>query len=155
MENKTTCMSGKYKSLCKHNLLTNSELLQVREAERQNNLQTCLSGAYAVLCDRTILSQEELVKVNAVEASAKVNASNRENTSPRPSRVTNGAYLIEMAHDDELFIINGEKYEAQTYCIGWEEGDEIIFIEGSEYGACASAEIFNLDRRESCDVWCE
>ena len=48
-----------------------------------------------------------------------------------------------------------KKYEAQTYCLGWDEGEEVLFIEGSPYGACASAKLYNLDRRESCDVWCE
>ena len=32
-------------------------------------------------------------------------------------------YEIEVSHDDELFIINGEKYEAKTYCFNMEEGD--------------------------------
>lgn len=65
------------------------------------------------------------------------------------------SYEIEVAHDDELFIINGEKFEAQTYCLGWEEGDEVIFLDGSPYGACASATLLNLRTREKCDVWCE
>lgn len=65
------------------------------------------------------------------------------------------SYLIEAAHDDEVFIINGEKFEAQTYCLGWEEGDEILFLEGDPFGACTSAEIFNLRAREKCSVWCE
>lgn len=65
------------------------------------------------------------------------------------------SYEIEVAHNDELFIINGEKFEAQTYCLGWEEGDEVLFLEGSPFGACASAELLNLRTREKCDVWCE
>jgi hypothetical protein len=65
------------------------------------------------------------------------------------------SYEIEMAHNDELFIINGEKFEAQTYCLGWEEGDEVLFLDGSPFGACASAELLNLRTREKCDLWCE
>jgi hypothetical protein len=65
------------------------------------------------------------------------------------------SYEIEVAHNDELFVINGEKFEAQTYCLGWEEGDEIIFLDGSPYGACASATLLNLRTGEKCDVWCE
>ncbi len=73
-----------------------------------------------------------------------------------PSRSTGrDSYEIEVAHNDELFIINGEKFEAQTYCLGWEEGDEVLFLEGSPLGACASAELLNLRTREKCDVWCE
>ena len=64
-------------------------------------------------------------------------------------------YPIDAAVDDEIFIINGEKFEAQTYCLGWSEGESVIFLDGSEYGACASASIFNVERAESCDVWCE
>jgi hypothetical protein len=73
----------------------------------------------------------------------------------RSRRTRPNSYPIEVAHDDELFIINGEKFEAQTYCLGWEEGDEVIFLEGSPFGACASAKLLNLRTRETCDVWCE
>ena len=65
------------------------------------------------------------------------------------------AYYIQVAHDDEFFIINGEKFEAQTYCFGWDEGDRVIFLEGSELGACATAKIYNLDKKTACDFWCE
>jgi len=64
-------------------------------------------------------------------------------------------YPIEVAHNDELFIINDEKYEAKTYCLGWEQGDRVIFLEGSAFGACASAKLLNLNRNEVCEVWCE
>ena len=64
-------------------------------------------------------------------------------------------YEIEVSHDDELFIINGEKFEAKTYCFNMEEGDRVIFLEGSPFGACASAEILNLRTKEVCEVWCE
>jgi hypothetical protein len=65
------------------------------------------------------------------------------------------SYEIEVAHNDELFVINGEKFEAQTYCLGWEEGDQVLFLDGSPYRACASATLLNLRTREKCDVWCE
>ena len=64
-------------------------------------------------------------------------------------------YYIEHSHNDELFIINGEKYEAQTYCFNMEEDDPVVFLEGSAFGACASAEILNLRTRTVCRVWCE
>ena len=64
-------------------------------------------------------------------------------------------YPIEVAHNDELFVINGEKYEAKTYCLGWQEGEAILFLEGSAFGACASAKLLNVDREEVCEVWCE
>jgi hypothetical protein len=76
---------------------------------------------------------------------------------PRQASPTSRAdsYEIEVSHNDELFIINGEKFEAQTYCFDMEEGDAVIFLEGSPLGACASAVLFNLRSREKCDVWCE
>lgn len=64
-------------------------------------------------------------------------------------------YEIEVSHDDELFIINSERFEAQTYCFNMEAGDKVIFLEGSPYGACASAEILNLRTKKVCKVWCE
>lgn len=65
------------------------------------------------------------------------------------------SYVIEVSHDDELFIINGERYEAQTYCFNMEEGDEVIFIEGDAFGGCATATIINLRTRDECELWCE
>lgn len=64
-------------------------------------------------------------------------------------------YPIETAYNDELFIINGEKFEAKTYCFNMEEDDEVIFLEGSPFGACVSAKLLNLRTREKCEVWCE
>ena len=64
-------------------------------------------------------------------------------------------YEIEVSHNDELFVINGEKYEAKTYCFNMEEGDKVIFIKGSALGACASAEVLNLRTNKVCKVWCE
>lgn len=64
-------------------------------------------------------------------------------------------YVIEVSHNDEFFIINGEKFEAKTYCFNMEEGDRVIFLDGSPYGACASAKILNLRTRQTCEVWCE
>jgi len=73
-------------------------------------------------------------------------------TQKAPAR---DGYPIEVAHNDELFIINGEKYEAKTYCLGWQQGEHILFIEGSALGACVSAILLNIERREICEVWCE
>ena len=64
-------------------------------------------------------------------------------------------YQIEAAENDEVFIINGEKYEAKIYCLGWDEGDTVIFMDGSPLGVCVSATLFNVDRGEKCEVWCE
>jgi hypothetical protein len=72
----------------------------------------------------------------------------------RPGRRSD-SYLIETSHNDELFVINGEKFEAKTYCFNMEEDDPVIFLDGSPYGACASATLLNLRTRQKCEVWCE
>jgi hypothetical protein len=64
-------------------------------------------------------------------------------------------YEIEVSDNDELFIINGERYEARTYCFNMEEGDKVIFLEGSAYGACVTAILLNLRTKNECRVWCE
>ena len=65
------------------------------------------------------------------------------------------SYEIEATGNDEKFVINGEVFEAKTYCLDWDEGEQVIFLEGSPNGACASAKLYNLDRKETCEVWCE
>lgn len=64
-------------------------------------------------------------------------------------------YEIDVSHNDEIFVINGEKFEAKTYCFNMEEGDRVIFIDGSPNGACASAKLLNLRTKNICEVWCE
>ncbi len=75
--------------------------------------------------------------------------------SPPTRRSGGGGYMIEAASNDEVFIINGETFEAKVYCLGWEEGDRVRFIDGSPYGVCVTATLFNLNRDETCEVWCE
>ena len=64
-------------------------------------------------------------------------------------------YIVELSNNDELFIINGEKFEARTYCFNIYEGDEVVFLEGSALGVCVSAEILNLRTNDKCSLWCE
>ncbi len=64
-------------------------------------------------------------------------------------------YMVESDHNDEIFMINGEKFEAQSYCMDLYEGDEVVFIEGSPFGACTSATVVNLRTKNRCDLWCE
>lgn len=65
------------------------------------------------------------------------------------------SYEIQVSHNDELFIINSEKYEAKTYCFNMEKGDRVVFIEGSPLGVCVSATLVNLRTNRTCEVWCE
>lgn len=75
--------------------------------------------------------------------------------SGRGSGSNRDSYEIEVSHNDELFIINGEKFKAKTYCFNMEEGDQVIFIEGSALGACATATVVNLRTKNKCELWCE
>lgn len=71
------------------------------------------------------------------------------------SRHSSGAYQLQVSYKDEFFVINGEKFKAKTYCFNMEEGDDILFVEGSPFGSCVSATIVNLRTNGTCDVWCE
>ncbi|EKA6050248.1 hypothetical protein OLZ68_002118 [Vibrio vulnificus] len=108
------------------------------------------AGTIATQKDSKILAVTEKGQVALVKSGVSLTQS-----SSAPTSQAQNSYLIEFAHNDELFVINGEKFQAQTYCLGWEQGEAVTFIEGSAYGACASAELFNLNRKESCSVWCE
>ena len=66
-ENLRTCLSGNYPSLCKRSLLTESEKVQVANAERRENLRTCLSGNYPSLCKRSLLNDSESAQVAEAE----------------------------------------------------------------------------------------
>jgi hypothetical protein len=61
--------------------------------------------------------------------------------------------VIETSEDDDQFVINGERFEAKTYCLDMMEGDVVTFLEGSPLSACTKL----LDRRagEVCEVWCD
>ncbi|MCI0559206.1 MAG: hypothetical protein MN733_11985 [Nitrososphaera sp.] len=65
------------------------------------------------------------------------------------------SYMIEAAVNDEVFLINDQKFRAQTYCFNMNEGDQIMFLDGDPNGGCASATLFNLTTRTQCDAWCE
>jgi hypothetical protein len=75
--------------------------------------------------------------------------------SPPLPRTRARTYYVEKAIKDETFIINGEIFKAKTYCFGILDGDEVMFTEGSPYGACASAEFVVLRTGRVCKCWCE
>ena len=55
---------------------------------------------------------------------------------------------------DEKWLIDGEIYEAKTYCFGLYEGDRIKFTEGTP-GICVSAKFIKKNSNKVCEVWCE
>lgn len=65
------------------------------------------------------------------------------------------SYEIQSSDNDEIFVINDEKFQAKTYCFNMEEGDRVIFISGSPLGVCVSATLLNLRTKDKCEVWCE
>lgn len=65
------------------------------------------------------------------------------------------SYEVEKSVNDETFIINGEVFKARTYCFNVNDGDRVIFLSGSPYGACAMAEFLDLRTKKTCKVWCE
>ncbi len=62
---------------------------------------------------------------------------------------------IQVSHKDKVFIINGEKYEAQTSCFDFEKGDKVIFLAGKPLGVCVSTNLLNLRNDGVCKIWCE
>ena len=108
------------------------------------------SGVFGSIKDKKVLIVTEKGQLTLVKSGISLNQQ-----SNAPKNTTTDSYQIEFAHNDEVFIINGEKFEAQTYCLGWDVGDSVLFIDGSPLGACASAKLFNINRKEACDVWCE
>jgi hypothetical protein len=64
-------------------------------------------------------------------------------------------YVVEVAHNDEFFIINGEKFSAKTYCMHLNQGDRVIFTDGSPSGLSISATVYDLNTKEECDLWSE
>ena len=69
------------------------------------------------------------------------------------SQLANAETYIDVSYNDELFIIDGERYEAKTYCFNVEEGDPVVFLKGRP-GVCVSATLLNLRTNNICEVWC-
>ncbi|MBI2381735.1 MAG: hypothetical protein HYV16_13370 [Gammaproteobacteria bacterium] len=62
-------------------------------------------------------------------------------------------YVIEeVLGDDEVFVINGQEYEAWTNCLGWEEGDRVAFVDDRHLPSHTSDVLLNLRTRERCEV---
>lgn len=71
------------------------------------------------------------------------------------SAIAASTYEIEAINDmEDKLVINSELFEAKTYCHGFDEGDEVIFIEGDANAVCVSAEIFNTKSKNTCRLWC-
>ena len=135
--------------------------LESLTAEKRNwVLQSCPQSLGPSLFRSCVERESRSLASGSPGAAPRTAPSSSLSGAPRPTDRTRSGrradvYTIETSHNDELFIINGEKFEAQTYCFNMEEDDEVIFLEGSPYGACTSAMLLNLRTREKCAVWCE
>lgn len=65
--NLTTCLDGRYPSLCKKQWLTVGEIASVDAAVRRANLSTCLDGRYPSLCKKGLLDTTEAAQVQIAE----------------------------------------------------------------------------------------
>ncbi len=108
-----------------------------------------LSADEVVLCGGKIINTDE--KESADVTPIRQGASG----SGAMSAVSKSGYPIEASANDETFVINGEVFKAKTYCFNFDKGDRVKFIEGSAFGACASAALLNLRTGKVCGVWCE
>ena len=66
-ENLRTCLSGRYPSLCKHELLDRDSAKLVHDAEKGDNLRTCLTGRYPALCKHELLDRDSVEPVLSAE----------------------------------------------------------------------------------------
>lgn len=63
------CLDGRYPALCNHALLTESQVEEVRVAERIANLKQCLTGQYP-FCNHSLLTPAQAVEVEQAERQA-------------------------------------------------------------------------------------
>lgn len=68
---------------------------------------------------------------------------------------TTPAYPVQKIIDNEVFIINGNQYEAMGTCKEILEGDWVVFLQGNPYGTCSSAVIQNIHTGATCLFWCD
>ncbi len=66
--NLSTCLAGKYPSLCDKSRLSYAQLGKVKRAELRENLKICLIGKYAALCKHDLLKGNEENLVRQAEA---------------------------------------------------------------------------------------
>ena len=107
-----------------------------------------LPAAEVIVCDQKMVNVDdgESAEVMPLAATAR-----RRGTAG----AARAGYIIEASANDDTFVINGEAFEAKTYCFGFERGDRVRFLSGSPLGTCVSATILNVRSGKTCEVWCE
>jgi hypothetical protein len=109
-DNLSTCLTGKYPSLCNKSLLTDSQRQQADAAERSENLKTCLTGKYPSLCKRNLLTQEQTSQVRYAE--------NRENLATcLTGRYTSLCNHATLSSDELTRVRAAERRENLSVCM--------------------------------------
>ena len=150
-ENLSTCMTGRYVTLCNKALLTQEERAQVLTAKRAENLRTCSTGRYPSLCNRALLSPDQLTQVKAAEA--RVRASQPEGTTAarRPARSRYQSSGCEDGHWVESVSDDGTIVKLEDGSV-WEVDavdaiDSMLWLPTTDIIAC-NDKLINTDDNE-------
>jgi hypothetical protein len=151
-ENLATCLTGRYKILCKKNLLSKAELKQVLAAEKSENLYTCLTGRYPSLCNKSLLTSEQLSQTQAAE---KREVKSRRQRSGKgtishgrsyPSSECEAGHWIESVSDDGQLVKleDGSIWEVDTV----DAIDSALWLPTTEIVVCDD-KLINTDDNET------
>lgn len=102
-----------------------------------------------------IVCNEKMINVDDGESAQVTCFTPRLGGRGRPAPGVPGGHIIEASANDEIFVVNGEIFKAETYFSGFERGYRVRFLSDSVSGACASATILNMRSGKACEVWCE
>lgn len=109
-DNLSTCLSGKFPTLCNKAHLTDTQRSQADSAERIENSKICLTGKYPSLCKKGLLTPSE--------SKAAVEAERRENLAVcMDGRYPSLCSHSSLSKDDALSVNNAEKNENLKTCL--------------------------------------
>jgi len=137
--NLETCVSGKYPTLCKKNLLTSEQLVQVENAERADNLKTCVSGKYPTLCKKNLLTSEQLVQV---ENAKFLFDKNKNNVLSTQSSALGATSYLNMGGGDMMKLDTGD------YIMSMGGGDMMNLGTGDYIMSMGGGDMMNLGTGE-------
>jgi hypothetical protein len=64
-------------------------------------------------------------------------------------------HVVELGAFSGSYLINGTRFTPKSpNCTNWLAGERIKFLAGSLDGACYTALIHNVRRRQTCEFWC-
>lgn len=65
-----------------------------------------------------------------------------------------GIYTIQERIGDDRLRINGVLFQMHSPCPDLQAEDPVMFLEGSPYGSCVTAQILNLRNKRHCSLQC-